>query len=112
MAIDFEREGLLKGTRGKAREARQELLEELAADGVPLEELRRAVEEDRLALLPVERVLEGEGPRYTAAEVAEGAGVDQSFLRRKRHGAGAAGSGRRGSVRRGGRRTPRSGSRR
>ncbi|TMK75825.1 MAG: adenylate/guanylate cyclase domain-containing protein, partial [Actinobacteria bacterium] len=63
MAIDFEAEGLLKGTRGKAREARKELLEELAADGVSLEDLRRAVEDDRLALLPVERVLEGDGGR-------------------------------------------------
>jgi len=82
--IDFEREGLLKGTRGRAREARRELLEELAADGVSLEELKRAVEEDRLALLPVERVLDAEGRRYTAAEVAEAAGVDEDFLRRNR----------------------------
>jgi adenylate cyclase len=82
--IDFEAEGLLKGTRGKARQARRELLEELAADGVSLEELRRAVEEDRLALLPVERVLEAEGRRYTAAEVAEKAGVDEELLRRNR----------------------------
>jgi adenylate cyclase len=84
VAIDFEGEGLLKGTRGKARDARRELLEHLAADGVRLEDLRRAVEEDRLALLPVERVLEGEGARYTAAEVAERAGVPEDFLRRVR----------------------------
>ncbi len=84
MAIDFEREGLLKGTRGNAREARRELLEELAADGVPLEDLRKAVEEDRLALIPVERVLEREGRRYTAAEVAERAGVEEDVLRRNR----------------------------
>jgi adenylate cyclase len=83
VAIDFEAEGLLKGTRGKARQARRELLEELAADGVPLEELRLAVEEDRLALVPVERVLEAEGPRYTAAEIAERSGVDEDFLRRQ-----------------------------
>jgi adenylate cyclase len=83
-AIDFEAEGLLKGTRGRAREARRELLEELAADGVPLSELRRAVEEDRLALLPVERVLEAEGRRYTVAEVAERAGVHEGLLRRNR----------------------------
>jgi adenylate cyclase len=82
VAIDFEAEGLLKGTRGKAREARRELLDQLAADGVPLEDLRRAVEEDRLALLPVERVLEGEGRRFTAAEVAERSGVPEDFLRR------------------------------
>ena len=84
MAIDFEREGLLTGTRGKAREARRELLDQLAADGVPLEDLRKAVEEDRLVLLPVERVLEGEGPRYTAAQVAERAGVPEDLLRRNR----------------------------
>ena len=84
MAIDFEREGLLKGTRGQAREARRELLEELAADGVPLEDLRRAVDEDRLALLPVERVLQGEGRPYTAAQVAERAGVPEEVLRRNR----------------------------
>jgi adenylate cyclase len=84
VAIDFEREGLLKGTRGKAREARRKLLQELADDGTSLDDLRRAVEEDRLALLPVERVLEGEGRRYTAAEVAERAGVDEAYLRRNR----------------------------
>jgi adenylate cyclase len=84
VAIDFEGEGLLKGTRGKAREARLELLNELAAAGVPLEDLRTAVEEDRLVLLPVERVLEGEGPHHTAAEVAERAGVPEDLLRRNR----------------------------
>jgi adenylate cyclase len=51
---------------------------------VPLEDLRRAVEEDRLALLPVERVLEGEGRPYTAAQVAERAGVPEEVLRRNR----------------------------
>jgi adenylate cyclase len=84
MAIDFEREGLLRGTRGKAREARRKLLEELVEDGVPLDELRRAVEEDRLALLPVERFLEGAGPRYTLEEVANKAGVDRESLVRNR----------------------------
>ena len=82
MPHDWEAEGLLKGVRGKAREARRRLLDELAQDGVSLEELRRAVEEDRLALLPVERVLEqGEG-RYTAAEVAERSGLEHDFLLR------------------------------
>jgi adenylate cyclase len=84
VGIDFEREGLLKGTRGKAREARRKLLEELAADGVPLEELRRAVEEDRLALVPVERFLEGAGPRYSIEQVAERTGVETDFLIRNR----------------------------
>jgi adenylate cyclase len=80
MSIDFEAEGLLAGTEGEARDARRELLRELADDGVPLEELRRAVAEERLVLLPVERVLAGSGPRYTREEVAELAGVDAGLL--------------------------------
>jgi adenylate cyclase len=87
VAIDFEAEGLLKGTRGKAREARRELLEKLAVDGVSLEELRRAIDEDRLALLAAERVVEGEG-RYTAQEVAEETGVEVEFLLRQREALG------------------------
>ena len=50
--IDFEAEGLLEGLDGEAREARERLLAELVDDGVELEELRTAVAEDRLALLP------------------------------------------------------------
>jgi Adenylate cyclase regulatory domain len=53
--IDFEAEGLLDDLSGQAREARLALLPELAEAGVPLDELKRAVEEDRLVLLPVER---------------------------------------------------------
>jgi adenylate cyclase len=83
LRIDFEKEGLLKGVRGKARQARLELLEQLAGDGVPLEELKRAVEEDRLAILPVERVLAGEGPTYTVQQVADQAGVELEFLIRQ-----------------------------
>jgi adenylate cyclase len=79
--IDFEAEGLLQGTSGEAREGRRRLLEELAADGVSLEELRRAVAEDRLALLPVERLLGGVGPRYTADQVTELSGLDPQVLR-------------------------------
>lgn len=81
--IDFEAEGLLKGLRGKARDARRELLAELAAEGVPLEELRRAVAEDRLVLLPVERLLAGGGRRYTVAEIVELAGIEREFLDRQ-----------------------------
>ncbi|MGH2925099.1 MAG: adenylate cyclase regulatory domain-containing protein [Solirubrobacterales bacterium] len=80
MAIDFEAEGLLGGTSGRARDARLELLSELASQGVSLAELRRAVEEDRLALLPVERLFEGEGERLTSVEVAERAAVDFDLL--------------------------------
>jgi adenylate cyclase len=80
MAIDFEAEGLLEGTEGKAREARLELLRELAENGVPLEELKRAVAEDRLVLLPVERVLSGSGPAYAREDLSEKAGVPLEFL--------------------------------
>ena len=80
--IDFEVEGLLDGVEGEAREARRDLLERLAAEDVPLEELREAVEGGRLTLLPVERALAGDGPRYTPREVAEIAGVDLGLLQR------------------------------
>jgi adenylate cyclase len=80
--IDFEAEGLLDGVEGEAREARRELLERLAGEGVPLEELREAVEGGRLTLLPVERALTGDGPRYTPREVAEISSVDLDLLQR------------------------------
>jgi adenylate cyclase len=88
VSLDVEAEGLLKGTRGRARQARRELLERLAAEGVPLEELRNAVAEDRLALLPVERALEGKGARFTAEEVAARAGIPAALLRRQRQALG------------------------
>ena len=78
--IDFEAEGLLDGLEGDARDARRRLLEDLAADGVPLEELKRAVEEDRLVLLPVERVFESGQERYTLAQVAKESGLETEFL--------------------------------
>ena len=77
-SVDFEAEGLLEGLDGESREARADLLEQLLADGATLEELRTAVADDRLALLPVERVLSGEG-KYTAREVAERTGLDPGF---------------------------------
>ena len=80
--IDFEAEGLLDDLEGEARQARLELLEGLSADGAPLEELREAVADGRLTLLPVERALAGEGPRYTPREVAEISGVDFDLLQR------------------------------
>ena len=80
--IDFEAEGLLGGVEGEAREVRRELLERLAGEGVPLEELREAVEGGRLVLLPVERAVAGDGPRYTPREVAEISGVELDLLQR------------------------------
>ena len=80
--IDFEPEGLLEGLSGKAREARLALLRDLADQGVTPDELKRAVEENRLVLLPVERVFDEGADRYTAAEVAEASGLGPHFLGR------------------------------
>jgi adenylate cyclase len=80
--IDFEAEGLLDDLTGEARAARLTLLEDLAEEGVALEELRDAVAAGRLALLPVERTLAGTGRRYTAREIAETVGIDLEQLRR------------------------------
>jgi adenylate cyclase len=74
VAIDFEAEGLLEGTSD--RQARLELLQTLEQEGFSFEELREAAAHDRLALLPVERVLAGEGKLYTQEEVAEETGLD------------------------------------
>jgi adenylate cyclase len=78
--VDWEAEGLLDGLEDeRARAGRRALLDELYADGVALEELRRAAREDRLALLPVERLLTSE-PRYSAREIAERTGLDLDFF--------------------------------
>ncbi len=82
MTIDFEAEGLLADTEGEERAGRLRLLEQLSGEGVPLDVLRKAVEDDRLALLPLEQVLEGEGQRYTIEEVAERAGIELGLLQR------------------------------
>ena len=82
MPTDFESEGLLEGLDPSARGARLELLRQLENDGVPLEEMKRAAREGRLPLLPVERALEGGGPRYTPEEVAELSGLPKDFLDR------------------------------
>ncbi|MFT3863527.1 MAG: adenylate cyclase regulatory domain-containing protein [Solirubrobacterales bacterium] len=82
--IDFAAEGLLDDLQGEAREARLKLLEQLSGEGVTLEELREAVAAGHLALLPVERAIAGDGPRYSAREVAEISGLDLDLLRRFR----------------------------
>lgn len=80
--IDFEAEGLLDGLAGEARADRLALLEQLAGEGVPLEELREAVAAGRLTLLPVERGIAGDGVRYTPREIAELSGGDLGLLQR------------------------------
>ena len=50
--------------------------------GVPLEELKQAVEEERLTLLPVEQVLQRDD-KYSAIDIAREVGVDIEILRRQ-----------------------------
>lgn len=90
MSIDFEAEGLLESAPGgRARQARLELLCALEEEGFTLEQLRQATAEGRLALLPLERILESDGPGYTEQEVAERAGLPVEFLREAQRALGA-----------------------
>src|SRR5580698_5821078 len=77
--IDFVAEGLLDGLDGEARAERPTLLENLAADGVPLAELRRRSLEGTILFLPAERVIGGR-ERYTAEQIAERTGASLDFL--------------------------------
>ena len=70
--MDYAAAGLLDGLEGEDRAARIRLLESLVEQGVELDELRAAVAEDRLALLPVERVLQGE---YSARDLEQRTGL-------------------------------------
>jgi adenylate cyclase len=79
VGIDFAAEGLLDGLEGDARDARVELLVQLEADGVSLEELRAASRDGRLLFIGAERVVSGV-PRYSTRDVAEQAGVRPEFL--------------------------------
>jgi adenylate cyclase len=89
-AVDFAAEGLLDGLTGKERQERLELLRHLYQSGVSIEELRQAVAEDRLVILPAERAITGEGS-YTEEEVAQRAQVDLDFLLRIWRAAGMSG---------------------
>jgi adenylate cyclase len=82
--VDLASEGLLDGLEGPARVAREQLLRELLNDGCSVAELHRAVDEDRLALLPSERLLQRDErfvERYTTEEIAQSAGIDPADLR-------------------------------
>jgi adenylate cyclase len=72
---------LLNGLEGEAREARRVLVERLSEEGFSPEELRAAAAENRLALLPVSRLL---GGRYTAAEVESMSGTPATLMLRIR----------------------------
>jgi adenylate cyclase len=79
--MDFAAAGLLDGLKGEDRAARERLLKRLVDEGFTPEDLKNAVEEDRLALLLVERVL---GGRYTAKELAERTGLPAAQMLRIR----------------------------
>src|SRR4051794_41832415 len=78
--MDWDAEGLLDGLEDDAaRDARRQLLDHLHEDGCGVDELRAAVEEDRLVLLPVERFLAGD-VSYSQRDIAEQAGLDLDQL--------------------------------
>ncbi|HEV2945345.1 MAG TPA: adenylate cyclase regulatory domain-containing protein [Solirubrobacteraceae bacterium] len=77
--IDFAAEGLLDGLEGEQRAERLALLQYLAADGVPLAELRRTTASGTVMFLPAERVIGGRA-RFTAAEIAQRGEVSEDFL--------------------------------
>jgi adenylate cyclase len=86
--MDWDGEGLLEGLEDDAaRDARRRLLDELHADGMDVEELRRVVAEDKLVLAPVAQALSSEA-RYTARELAERADVSLEFLTASRRALG------------------------
>ncbi|HWG07659.1 MAG TPA: adenylate cyclase regulatory domain-containing protein [Solirubrobacteraceae bacterium] len=77
--IDFAAEGLLDGLDGEQREERLTLLRALAADGVPLADLRRSTAAGSIIYLPADRVIVGT-ERYTLREVSELSGIEEDFL--------------------------------
>ncbi len=77
--IDFEAEGLLDGLEGEQRAERLALLRELAADGVPLAELRRTTAAGTVMFLPADRMIVSDA-RYTAADIAELTGIEPEML--------------------------------
>jgi adenylate cyclase len=77
--IDFAAEGLLDGLHGEERAERLALLRSLAAEGVPLSELRRSTASGTLMFLPADRLIVG-AERYTAAEIARISDVELEFL--------------------------------
>lgn len=78
--MDWEAEGLLEGVEGeRERDARRQLLDHLHTEGSSVDELREAVEEDRLVLLPVERFVSGDAI-YSQRDIATETGLDLERL--------------------------------
>jgi adenylate cyclase len=80
-SMDFATAGLLDGLEGAEREQRALLLQRLADRGFSPEELTKAVQENRLALLPVDEVL---GGAYSAAEIEERTDLPHGMMVRVR----------------------------
>ncbi|MFZ0040616.1 MAG: adenylate cyclase regulatory domain-containing protein [Solirubrobacteraceae bacterium] len=70
--MDFAAAGLLDGLEGEQREQREQLLQRLVDDGFDPDQLKQAVDEDRLALLLVDRVL---GGTHSAREIEDETGL-------------------------------------
>lgn len=84
-AMDYAAAGLLDGLEGEERAARTRLLDRLVGAGFELDELKRAVAEDRLALLPIEEVLAGE---YSARDIEARTGLPADTMLRIRRALG------------------------
>jgi len=80
-AMDFAAAGLLDGLEGAERGQREQLLARLVDDGFSLDDLRKAVQENRLALLPVDEVL---GGAYSAEEIEERTDLPAGMMARIR----------------------------
>lgn len=82
-AEELEAAGLLEGIDDPGqRQERVALLQDLLDQGFTLDELREAARRQRLALLPVDRVFNREGAKYSAIDIAERTGLDLELLRR------------------------------
>ena len=83
--MKLETDSLVDGLEGEDRQARQRLLERLADQGFTQEQLQAAVAEERLVLLPVERILRGS---LTAEDIEQETGVSTDLLLRIRRASG------------------------
>jgi adenylate cyclase len=79
-SMDWEAEGLLEGLDDDdSRKGRIELLDYLHGEGCEVGELKQAVEEERLVLLPLERLLSGDVSK-SQREIAKDSGLDLDRL--------------------------------
>jgi adenylate cyclase len=88
--MDYAAAGLLDGLEGSERDQRIRLLDSLSNAGFSLDELKTADDEDRLLLLPLERVLAG---RYSAKEIEQRTGLPAETMLRIRRSLGLPGAG-------------------